>query len=307
MEVLFLIKGGSKVACEVADAGFDHCECQGDDLIFASLKQAAPSIIVFDSIEVSVDLVRKIRAELDSKVVIFTNLTVANRYAHMVVLPRSAELAVPPERRFCNESFVNPSTGALHFYGPAYWILRQEFYAYQEVKKDPRRSVSRILLAFGGSDPTNLTSAALNILLKGHTAYSIDVLLGSHFKHDSELAIVMGRYRDTGSNVFFHRNAKNVAELMFNADLSVTAAGMSMFESLCVGTPVIAIPQDRLQRDTYQDVIQLLDPSSLDMLPGFVMDKRFSWPDSPVIQRMDIGMGKGVLIENIVNLSNDFC
>ena len=61
-----------------------------------------------------------------------------------------------------------------------------------------------------------------------------------------------------------------MAELMYKADLAITAAGMTMFEALCVGTPVIAIPQDQLQKDTYQGVVRMLEIDCLSKLEKMI-------------------------------------
>lgn len=298
-DVSFLTKSDELVVTAIRDAGFEVRALADDEQIFAALQAEMPNVVLFDKIDVSEALARRIRDYLPSRLVIFTNLTAANTVAHMVVLQRAADLGTDPALRFSNESFTDHS-GTRHFYGPRYWVLRPEFHAYRLRGKTSRRPPQRILLAFGGSDPTNLTSVVLERLLSTEITYAIDAILGRHFAHYDELARVLERYPERRHTVALHQNASNVAELMYRADLSITAAGMSMFESLCVGTPVIVIPQDELQRKTYRGVMRLLEVNELAQLGELIRRGDFSTTDDPIIAAMAIGEGFEDLIDAIL-------
>lgn len=299
-EVSFLTKSDEGVVAAIREAGFPVRSLADDAQIFAVLQAAPPDVVLFDKIDVSADLARQIRAGLPSRLVIFTNLTAANALAHMVVLQRAADLGTDPVRRFRNEAFTDPASGTRYFYGPRYWVLRPEFHVYRQRSKVPRRPPERILLAFGGSDPTNLTSAVLDILLGGETPYAIDAILGRHFADQDALMRVLDRHPARRHAVTLHRNVSNVAELMYAADLAITAAGMSMFEALCVGTPVIVVPQDDLQRDTYRGVMRLVEADELAQLAGIIARGDFSTAADPIVAAMEIGLGLDELIDSIV-------
>lgn len=301
-EVSFLTKSDEQVVAAIREAGFEVSSFADDAQILAFLEAAPPDVVLFDKIDVGVDLARQIRTGLPSRLVIFTNLTAANAQAHMVVLQRAADLATDPARRFRNEAFTDPASGARYFYGPRYWVLRPEFHVYRQRGKAPRRPPQRILLAFGGSDPTNLTSAVLDTLLGGEAPCVIDVILGRHFAHQDALERVLARHPARRQAVTLHRNVSNVAELMYAADLAITAAGMSMFEALCVGTPVIVIPQDDLQRDTYRGVMRLLEVDELGQLADIIARGDFSTPADPIVAAMEIGDGLDELIASILAL-----
>jgi hypothetical protein len=51
-----------------------------------------------------------------------------------------------------------------------------------------------------------------------------------------------------------HHEPKNIAELMYNADIVITSPGMSMFEAILVGTPIILICQNSLQEQYYNSL-----------------------------------------------------
>jgi len=299
-DVFFLTKSDEHVVAAISEAGFKVSALADDAQIFAFLQSAPPDMVLFDKIDVDVGLARQIRAGLPSRLVIFTNLTAANAVAHMVVLQRAADLGTDPASRFRNETFTDPTSGTRYFYGPRYWVLRPEFHTYRQRGKTPRRPPQRILLAFGGSDPTNLTSVVLDTLLGGETVHAIDVILGRHFAHQDAVERVLERHPERRQAVTLHRNVSNVAELMYAADLAITAAGISMFEALCVGTPVIVIPQDTLQRDTYRGVMRLLEADELAQLEDIIGRGDFSSSATPIIAAMEIGDGLEELIDSIL-------
>lgn len=273
---------------------------RNDGLILDFLKRTNPSIVVFDKIDVAEELARSIRANLASRLVIFTNLTQANRYAHLAVLPRAADLNADATSRFKNISYTDESTNTLYCYGPKYWVLRPEFLEYKKRGKTLQAEPARILLAFGGSDPSNLTSAVLDELLDLDKIFSIDVILGGHFGYEDRLAGVLEKHSAKKANVAIHRNINNVAELMYRADLAITAAGMSMFEALCVGAPVIVIPQDQLQRDTYKGVMRILESDAIKYLGRMIERQDFSHPLDDYVVEMDIGSGVDELVDIIL-------
>lgn len=299
-ELSFLTKSDAQIVAAIREAGFAVTVHRDDTEIFAHLRQYAPDVVLFDKIDVDVQLARRIRTELTARLVIFTNLTGANDYAHMVVLQRAADLRTDAVNRLRNESYTDPRTGTRYFYGPRYWVLRPEFHAYRKRGKRRPAQTNRILLAFGGSDPTNLSSMVLDKLLRDPSAYAIDLILGPQFNQCAAVESVLDMHRDRRGAVSVYRNASNVAELMYAADLAITAAGMSMFETLCVGTPVIVIPQDQLQRDTYQGLMRLLEVDELDVLGSVIKNSDFTCPEDPVIAAMEIGDGIQDLIESVL-------
>lgn len=298
--IFFITKSDEMVLTAIRESGFQVTSLQNDMQIFEYLESLSPEIIIFDKIDVDEKLAKKIRTELAARLVIFTNLTDANQYAHIAVLQRAEDLRVDPISRFKNLSYTNQSTKTRYFFGPKYWILRQEFLEYKKLQKATPEIIDHILLTFGGSDPTNLTCQVLEQLLEIDSAYHIDVVLGQQFCFHNEVAAMLKIHGDKRINVSLHSNVKNMAELMYNADLAITAAGMSMFEALCVETPVIVIPQDQLQRDTYQGVMRMLEIDELGKLERMIVDADFSHSGDSNIIDMNIGQGLQELMDAIL-------
>jgi spore coat polysaccharide biosynthesis predicted glycosyltransferase SpsG len=294
-DICFLTKSDDAVLSKIRENGFEVIRHESDASILRHLETLSPDIVIFDKLDVAEDLARDIKRSLNAHLVIFTNLTRANRYADIAV---TADIG----SRFENISFFDEETKTLYFYGPKYWILKPAFYDYWRRGKQLAAVPKRILLIFGGSDPANLTSAALDQLLSLDKPYRLDVVLGAHYHHDDDLRGVLQRHGARGAEVTVYQNITNVAELMYEADLVIASPGLSAFESLRVGTPVIVVPHDALQSQTYQGFMRMLQRDELWKMGDMIEKRDFSFPRDTRIARMEIGEGVRELKELIVKL-----
>lgn len=294
-QISFLTKSGDPVLAMIREAGFGATRLGSDTEILLRLRSLQPDIVIFDKLDVAEELAREIKQGLNVGLVIFTNLTLANRHADVAI---TADIG----SRFKNVVFRDESTGTMYYYGPRYWILRRGFYEYKRRGKAPPAATERILLLFGGSDPANHTARALEALLGLDQVSKLDVVLGAHFAHTASVNSVLERHSGKSARVSVHHNVKNVAELMYFADLVLASPGLSAFEALCVGTPVIVMPQDSLQRDTYQGFMRLLGCDEIGQLGGLLKRRDFTFPQDDQIAAMEIGEGVSELVSVILNL-----
>lgn len=295
-DVNFLTKSSQNTIDKISEYGFNVNWFASDDDIILHLGKTSPDIVIFDKIDVDEELARIIKESLKIPLVIFTNLTAANKYADIAV---TADIG----SQFKNIIFSDETTGTTYYYGPRYWVLRPEFYLYRKLCKSRQVRPQKILLIFGGSDPTNLTAKALEVLLQKDSQLKIDIILGAHYGHDEDLLRVLSRHDSQLQDITIHRNIPNVAQRMYEADLVIASPGLSAFEALCVGTPVIVIPHDGLQRDTYKGFMCLIEPNEISNLTDTIEEGNFTYPDDPKIALMEIGDGVEELKEVIMNLT----
>jgi spore coat polysaccharide biosynthesis predicted glycosyltransferase SpsG len=294
-EVIFLTKSDEVVCEKIRENGFAVDYCTTDIDILLNLQHKVPDVIIFDKLDVSVQLAKTIKQTLNSRLVIFTNLSRANQYA---------DIAITADIRFENIRFRDENTKTLYYYGPKYWIFRKEFYRYQQQKKEKVKEPKRLLLMFGGSDPSNITTAALEELLSHNRGYFLDVVIGAHYHHEDDLKNVLKRNYPTSSSVNIFRNISNVAELMYKADLVLASPGLSAFEALMVGTPILLVPHDSLQLEEYQNDIKIIERKNLRKLNLMIENDHFTYPTDLNIQQMRIGEGVEELKECILSLTN---
>lgn len=137
--------------------------------------------------------------------------------------------------------------------GPKYVLLRSEF---REAKKNLRQrdgNVQRILIFFGGSDPTNETSKAMEaVRLLNRPDIVIDVVIGAANPHKEQIEHLCSAM----ANVTFHCHVDNVAQLMANADLAIGAGGTTTWERCSLGLPSIVFSIAHNQEAIAQHVAQ---------------------------------------------------
>lgn len=121
--------------------------------------------------------------------------------------------------------------------GPKYLLLREEFRNLISTKKRNGK-VNRLLISFGGSDPTNETMKVLRAVDSlGYPHLSVDVVIGfSNPKYSS-----IKRFCAHKPHLNIHYQIDYIAELMVNADLAIGAGGSSTWERCYAGLPTITI------------------------------------------------------------------
>ncbi len=293
-QIFFITKSDKHVIKLIKNAGFDVLTKSSDEEIFKVLVFENPDRIIFDKIDVSPKLAKRIKNELEAKLIIFTNLTDANLYADVSIL---ADIG----SNFKNIYKKDKANGKVEFFGPKYWILRPEFYKNKIKKVADKKGITKIMLIFGGSDPSNMSTLVLKELLKMHVNLDILLVLGSAFAHTEQLNIVLNENLNSLSKVKIVKNVNNVAELMHQTDLVLASPGLSFFESLAIGTPVIGFHQDEIQKKTYKDLLPTIDKNEIAKLPEMIKDMSFIFPNDPFITSMDIGRGKDQIIQEILN------
>lgn len=134
--------------------------------------------------------------------------------------------------------------------GSVFALLRPEFRELRSAAKKKRHSndVKNILITMGGTDVSNYTSIALEVLnkLNWQEKPSVDIVLNSAAPGIKE---VEKQILDTAMEVNLHLDADNMAEMMLNADLAIGAGGSTSWERCCLGLPSIVVITAENQRD----------------------------------------------------------
>ena len=121
--------------------------------------------------------------------------------------------------------------------GPRYALLREEFRRMREHVKPRVGPVKRILVFFGGVDPDNYTSCAIDALANiGNGDLHVDVVIGAQHPHREKIETICADH-----DFICHVQTSRMAELMAVADLSIGAGGSTTWERCCLGLPTLAI------------------------------------------------------------------
>jgi len=125
--------------------------------------------------------------------------------------------------------------------GPSYCILRPEFIAAAEAKRDIDENGNKVLVMVGGSDHLHLTSkivAGLSALSK--PGLSLRVVIGSGYSEDlrKEVAELLQEFPGKPQCL---EHGSDLAQAMLWADLAITGDGLTMYETAATGTPSIIL------------------------------------------------------------------
>lgn len=138
--------------------------------------------------------------------------------------------------------------------GPNHVLLRPEFTQIRQNIRKRSGQIRRILVFFGGSDPTNQTRNVLTaLLILDLPDVDVDVVIGSSNPNRLELEKICGSM----PKVELHCQVANMAELIERADLGIGAGGVAMWERCYLGLPTITVVFADNQLRTTEDVAKI--------------------------------------------------
>lgn len=122
--------------------------------------------------------------------------------------------------------------------GPSYALLRKEFITASNFLKSRDGKVKRVLVTFGGSDPTSETIKVLQAFEKINLKdIYISVIIGKSNPFWEQIK----NYCDRFPNYRYYHHVDNMAEMMINHDLAIGAGGTTTWERCFLGLPSLTI------------------------------------------------------------------
>lgn len=115
------------------------------------------------------------------------------------------------------------------------------------------RGAPRVVIGFGGSDPLSLTEPVLDALLAELPSARVDVLLGPGVTPALRERLserCRGEPRAT-----LHADAPEIAPILLAADVSISAAGVTVWETLALGVPSVLVTLADNQRAVSEPVV----------------------------------------------------
>lgn len=212
----------------VAQEGFDVCvlHTQWNDLtreteaMQAVLKKKQPLMLIADSYYVTETYLRALNEVVpvvymdDSNAFDYPVGCVVNYNIYAV------ELTYPQNKRY--------------ILGPAYAPLRQEF-SHRELCF--RKTAQNVLISTGGADVENVAAEILHQCLKSDALCGLKfhLIVGALNVHKEELR----EYAKKDRRIILHESVAEMANLMQNCDIAVSAAGSTLYELCACGVPTV--------------------------------------------------------------------
>ena len=135
--------------------------------------------------------------------------------------------------------YARIAAGAALLIGPDYVLLRAEFRRRMAAGLPPLAERRRLLVSFGGSDPAGLTAPVLSALAAaGLNCDGIDVVAGAAHPGLADLTL---RARSWPDLVRLHVDSQQMAELMADAGLAISAGGGTIAELAALAVPTLLV------------------------------------------------------------------
>ncbi len=123
--------------------------------------------------------------------------------------------------------------------GSSYCLLRREFSAWGNWKREVSPVVHSVLVTMGGSDPEGLTARAVEALgLAGTKGLDVTVMIGGSNPHFDLLQSMAAKQC---AKIRVRHDISDVAEVMAVADVAIAAAGSTCWELSLLGLPALLI------------------------------------------------------------------
>lgn len=129
--------------------------------------------------------------------------------------------------------------------GPTYALLGSEYAPLRSLARLRENPPRRLLVSFGGTDPTNETAKALSALCEPQFSnVEVDLVV----RPMDRLSVEVVSAAALRPNLTVHSGLRSLAALMIRADYSLGAAGVTTWERLCLGLPsaVVAVAENQI-------------------------------------------------------------
>jgi UDP-2,4-diacetamido-2,4,6-trideoxy-beta-L-altropyranose hydrolase len=124
--------------------------------------------------------------------------------------------------------------------GPSYAMLRKEFWDWRDPRRRPRQDAQRLLVTLGGADPDNLTTLVVDALNRhfARTDVQITVVVGGSNPNEARIQAAVA---EAEAQIDLRHDVTNMASLMSESDVAVSAGGSTCWELAFMGIPTVIV------------------------------------------------------------------
>lgn len=229
-EIMFVTKEGCEAGIQkLKDSFLPMTVVKNDEGFFEFLKEYKPDIVVNDCLDTTEEYIKTLKT-LCKRVVSIEDMGTGIAYADVVI----------------NALYQgDKKKDASHIYsGEKYICLRDEFLIASP--KEFSKEVKNVLVLFGGTDPSNLTSVIYNLAQKSHEKYPdmhFTFLVGIGYDCEKN-----GIVTKEDCNITVIQDSSSVSQYMKEADLAFTSQGRTVYEFASLGVPAIVLAQNEREQ-----------------------------------------------------------
>lgn len=207
----------------------------GDDTdLIQLIDDWKPDVLVNDCLNTSEEYVLKLKKHV-------------NRFVTFEDIGSGADVADAVINALYEDNF----RGNNYYCGEKYVCLKDEFLIAKPCEYNER--VKKVVVLFGGSDPSNFTERIYMLAKKVSSDYPeiiFDFILGAGYDNSKGLVL-----SDESSNINVVQDVKRVSDVIAGADLAFTSQGRTVYELATMGVPSIVLAQN--ERETKHTFAQM--------------------------------------------------
>lgn len=226
---------------EAYSGGIEKLESRGFDVVVTdshadvgAIRSIDPDIIFIDILDTAESYVRDLH-DLSAAVINLEDLGDGADHADYVI----------------NALYEEPTTDHNQLFGAEYFVYEEEAATDgYEVRPD----VQHVLLTFGGSDPSNLSTRIARELGMRDLPYQYRLVLGPDFSFEAGIDDLPEAAR---SQIDIFRDVPDMGELMRWADVAVCSGGRTVYELAAIGVPSLVVAQNSREADRMAELDDL--------------------------------------------------
>jgi UDP-2,4-diacetamido-2,4,6-trideoxy-beta-L-altropyranose hydrolase len=238
VEAVFITKDYDRaIIRRIRSAGYSvmvipaDCNLKRDlELMLKFIKRLKPKTVITDSYDLTSEYLAGLKSGFKEGLLVSIDDIFKNHFYSDIVLNQNSTAT-----RDKYKGKIEPYTKLL--LGPRYALLRKEFR--QRVTKERKfNKVRNVLVTLGGADPDNQVLKTVKALEASGMDFNITVVVGISYRY---LKILKQFVMQARKSIRIVYNTDNMAELMKQADIAISAGGTTCWELACMGLPNIII------------------------------------------------------------------
>ena len=163
-----------------------------------------------------------------------------------------ADLVLNQNAHACQDLCQSRTPQTRLLLGPRFALLRREFQAWRQWKREMVPVARKVLVTMGGSDPENVTAIVIRALqLASVESLEAKIVVGAGNPHIESLERAT---KLSETNVSLLKNVTNMPELMAWADVAISGAGSTCWEMCLLGLPAMLIDLAENQRPVAEEL-----------------------------------------------------
>jgi len=150
-----------------------------------------------------------------------------------------SDVIINPNSFYKKEDYTKSAPKSEILCGSKYYIMDKKFRKFHLNDKKLEKIANNVLVTFGGNDPNNSSLEVIDAL----SGFKDEKIISSSKIFKKENDMKRKKLLQSKPNVKIYDFIKNMPKIIYDSDVVFCGGGSTLYQSACVGTPIITIPQ----------------------------------------------------------------